>query len=126
MGKKSGKLSRLIRRRESKRDRNAPASSASATGNNNKEAAFRSRRSTSAKNKGKADGSGNGGSNQQLLLNESSDNDSSTYYGQLRTFESVFEGMGRGMEIQWAPVIRTACSNPKCVFIIGAQLTTEP
>ena len=61
--KKSGKLSRLVRRRESKRERNVPSQSVVPQ--------------TSHK------------SNSQP---ESSDTESSTYYGQLKTFESVFEG----------------------------------
>ena len=69
--KSGGKLSRLVRRRESKRDRNMPASLANQNGSSVSSRKVKSQ-------------------NQQQL--ESSDNDSSTYYGQLKTFESVFEG----------------------------------
>ncbi|TRY75063.1 hypothetical protein TCAL_00628 [Tigriopus californicus] len=62
--KKTGKLSRLVRRRESKRDRSVFP---------NQDSPKRI-------------------ANQAQLHHESSDNDSSTYYGQLKTFESVFEG----------------------------------
>ena len=65
----SGKLSRLVRRRESKRDRSVilPGPPRGPNGISRiSEAAQRPQ--------------------------ESSDNDSSTYYGQLKTFESVFEG----------------------------------
>lgn len=57
--KASEKLARMIRRRESKRERNAPALPVKAS----------------------------------VSHIESSDNESSTYYGQLKTFESVFEGV---------------------------------
>ena len=77
-GKKQGKLSRLVRRRESKRDRSVvTAKTASGVARSNGvKVAVRSPQSPTG-------GGGGGG--------ESSDNDSSTYYGQLKTFESVFE-----------------------------------
>ena len=77
-GKKQGKLSRLVRRRESKRDRSVitSKSSESVARDNGVKVPLRSPVSPN-------NNTGGGG--------ESSDNDSSTYYGQLKTFESVFE-----------------------------------
>ena len=74
--KKMGKLSRLVRRRESKRDRiNAAGTGAGAR----------------PKFGGKVSGGAAAALRSPQSPGESSDNDSSTYYGQLRTFESVIE-----------------------------------
>ena len=88
--KRSGKLSRLIRRRESKRDRNAPAAADHTVAAPTRKRAPTATGATATASPAQAVGSRV--HNLSGNHNESSDNDSSTYYGQLRTFESVFEG----------------------------------
>ncbi len=101
--KRNGKLSRLIRRRESKRDRNAPAAADHTVAAPTRKRAPTATGATATASPAQAVGSRV--HNLSGNHNESSDNDSSTYYGQLRTFESVFEGSdqvsGSGGEINY-------------------------
>lgn len=71
--KKGGKLSRLVRRRESKRDRN------------------RTQPTTTAKKSASTSAISNDNDDDVRRNCESSDNDSSSTYGQIKTFETLFE-----------------------------------